>query len=168
MTVYLTLTVVYFSLEGNTKHVAEKIGKELDADVIPLIPTKAYPTGKSSKYFWGGKSATFKEKPKLQPYRFDVNAYDVIILGTPIWAGTFTPPLRTFLRDNKLEGKRVALFACCSGGSTEKCFVQLGNEISRSVVTSTLSLVDPLKNTTSGDEREIHDFCRKIKEAIKA
>ena len=157
--------VVYFSLEGNTKHVAEKIGKELDADVIPLIPVKAYPTGNSSKYFWGGKSATFKEKPKLQPYRFNAKDYDVIVLGTPIWAGTFAPPLRTFLRDNKLEETRVALFACCSGGATEKGFMQLGGEMPRSTVISTLRLVDPLKGENPGTDREIHAFCDKVRGA---
>jgi flavodoxin len=157
--------VVYFSLEGNTKHVAEKIGKELDADVIPLIPANPYPTGKSSKFFWGGKSATFKEKPKLQPYQFDANAYDVIILGTPIWAGTFAPPLRTFLRDNKLEEKRVALFACCSGGGTEKGFMQMGNQMPRATVISTLRLVDPLKGENAGIDAEIHAFCDTVRGA---
>lgn len=155
--------VVYFSLEGNTKHVAEKIARELNADVIPLIPVKPYPTGDASKYFWGGKSATFREKPKLQPYRFDAKEYNVILLGTPIWAGTFAPPLRTFLRDNKLEGTRVALFACCSGGGTEKGFLQMANEMPHSTVISTLRLVDPIKGAQEGTDKEIRAFCDTVK-----
>lgn len=51
----MKVAVVYFSLEGNTKYVAEKIAKVLDADMIQLIPVKEYPTGnaflmKSFKY----------------------------------------------------------------------------------------------------------------------
>lgn len=150
--------VVYYSLEGNTRHVAEKIAARLGADLIQIIPSKEYPTGKVSKYFWGGKSATFGEAPKLEPYRFDQNDYDLIILGTPIWAGTFTPPLRTFIRQNRLRGKKVALFACCSGGSTEKCFEQLKKETEGTVI-STLRLVEPLKGIQTEVNRHIVDFC---------
>ncbi len=159
----MKVAVVYFSLEGNTKYVAEKIAKVLDADMIQLIPVKEYPTGKVSKFFWGGKSATFKEIPKLEEYRFDSINYDLVLLGTPIWAGTFTPPLRTFLRENKLIGKKVALFACCSGGSAEKCFLQLEKEISDCPVLLTLRLIDPVKNANQEDTERIYNFCAKLK-----
>lgn len=151
--------VIYFSLEGNTKYAAGKIAAKLGADLIRLIPVKEYPTGKVSKYFWGGKSATFGEAPRLEPYRFDQNQYDLVILGTPIWAGTFAPPLRTFMRENKLTGKKNALFASCSGGSTEKCFEQLKKLNGDCTVVSTLRLIDPLKGTKSDVDRSIEDFC---------
>ncbi len=35
------------------------------------------------------------EKPKLQPYEFKTELYDRIIFGTPVWASTFAPSLRT-------------------------------------------------------------------------
>jgi flavodoxin len=131
--------------------------------LIQLIPAKEYPTGKVSKFFWGGKSTTFKETPKLEAYRFDPKNYDLVLLGTPIWAGTFAPPLRTFIRENNLTGKKVAFFASCSGGSAEKCFVQLEKEISDCTVLSTLSLVDPVKNSSPEDHQRIFDFCVQLK-----
>ena len=159
----MNTAIVYFSLEGNTKYVAEKIAKSLDADIIKLIPVKEYPTGKVSKFFWGGKSATFKEIPKLEAYRFDSKNYDLVLLGTPIWAGTFAPPLRTFIRENKLAGKKVAFFSCSGGGSAEKCFEHLENEISDCTVLSTLRLIDPLKNAKPDVDERIIDFCKKLK-----
>ena len=151
--------VIYYSLEGNTRHVAEKIAARLGADLIPLVPVKEYPTGKFGKYFWGGKSATFGEAPRLEPYRFDQSQYDLVILGTPIWAGTFAPPLRSFIRANRLTRRKVALFACCSGGSTDKCFEQLKKESGDCTVVSTLRLVDPLKGMPAEMDKEIADFC---------
>jgi len=151
--------VIYYSLEGNTKYAAAKIAARLGADLIPLIPSKEYPTGKISKYIWGGKSATFGEAPKLEPYSFDPNQYDLIVLGTPVWAGTFTPPLRTFIRENKLTGKKIALFACCSGGSIEKCFDQMKKEAGDCEVVSTLQLTEPLKGIEADVDRNIADFC---------
>lgn len=151
--------VVYFSLEGNTRYAAEKIAVRLGADLIRLIPAKEYPTGKVSKYFWGGKSASFGETPKLEPYRFDPDLYDLVILGTPVWAGTFAPPLRTFVRENKLTGKKAALFACCSGGATEKCFERLMKETGGCTWVSTLRLVDPLKGIESEVDKLVTEFC---------
>lgn len=159
----MRVAVVYFSLEGNTKYVAEKIAKELNADMIQLIPVKEYPTGKVSKFFWGGKSTTFKETPKLESYQFDPDNYELVILGTPIWAGTFVPPLRTFLKKTKLTGKKVAMFANCSGGSAEKCFMQLENELSDCTVLSTLRLIDPIKNANSENNEIIVGFCTRLK-----
>lgn len=158
----MNTAVVYYSLEGNTQYAAEKIARDLDADLIRLVPAKDYPTGKLSKYFRAGKGATFGEAPKLQTYRFDPDKYSLVILGTPVWAGTFTPPLRTFLRENKLTGRSVALFACCSGGSTEKCFLQLEKSIGADTRLSTLRLVDPLHNKAGADE-SIAAFCAKLK-----
>ena len=158
----MNTAVVYYSLEGNTQYAAEKIAGELGADLLRLLPVKEYPTGKLSKYFRAGKSATFGEAPKLEAYRFEPDKYNLVILGTPVWAGTLAPPLRTFLRENKLTGRNIALFACCSGGSTEKCFAQLENSIGASARLSTLRLVDPLDNKAAADE-SIAAFCTKLK-----
>jgi len=156
---YMKTAVIYYSMDGNTKFAAEKIATRLSADVIQITPIKEYPTGKVSKYFWGGKSATFGESPKLEAYDFVQNQYDMVILGTPIWAGTFAPPLRTFIRENKLMGKKIALFACCSGGATEKCFEQLKKETGNSTVLSTLRLIDPLKGNQAEVDKQIVEFC---------
>lgn len=154
--------VVYYSLEGNTHFAAEIIGRQLGADLVRLSPEKAYPTRGFGKYFWAGKSASFRESPRLSPYRFDVAQYDLIILGTPVWAGIFAPPLRTFLRANPLAGKRIALFACCSGGDTAKCFEALMREAGGGAPASTLRMVDPLKGVEADVERSIGDFCAKL------
>ncbi len=98
------------------------------------------------------------------PYAFDINMYDVIILGTPIWAGTFAPPLRTFIRAQVWEGRKVALFACCSGGGTEKCFQQLRNETHGSIKLPALRLIDPLRNNGTELDTAIAGYCEGLKQ----
>ena len=78
--------IVYYSLEGNTEYAAKKIAAETGADLLRLEPVKAYPSGKVSKFVWGGKSAVMAETPELQPYQFRPEAYDRIIFGFPVWA----------------------------------------------------------------------------------
>src|ERR1035437_4071434 len=103
--------VVYFSLEGSTDSAAHLIAEKTGADLIRLIPEKELSTGNFKKYFWGGKSAVFNEKPKLANGPIDLTEYEKIIIGTPVWAGTFTPPLRTFLTAYPIKNKKVFLFA---------------------------------------------------------
>lgn len=154
--------VVYFSLEGNTRYAAEKIAEYLKADHLRLEPVKDYPHGNISKFFWGGKSVMFGEKPKLQAYDFSPGEYDVIILGTPIWAGSFTPPIKTFISENDLSKKKIAVYACHSGGGAAKCFDKLKKELPDSSVISTLELVEPGSRQKDESIQKIKEFCDSI------
>ncbi|QEZ67642.1 hypothetical protein D4A35_01370 [Paraclostridium bifermentans] len=103
--------VVYYSLEGNTKLIAEFIAKEIDADIIELKPKKEFPSSGFRKYVWGGKSVIFKQKPKLMNKEINISKYDNIFLGTPVWAGTYAAPFNTFLDISNINNKNIALFA---------------------------------------------------------
>ena len=107
--------VVYYSLTGNTKLIAESIANSINSDVLELKPEKELNAEGGSKYFWGGYQAKMKKKPKLR--EFDINPldYDLIILGTPVWAWTYSPPIRSFLSKYDLSGKKVALWTCSRG-----------------------------------------------------
>ncbi|MEI7999136.1 MAG: flavodoxin [Candidatus Omnitrophota bacterium] len=108
--------IIYYSFEGNTKFIADYLAEKLDAEILSLKPEKEISTHGFMKYFWAGRQAVMKIKPPLKKYVFDVNKYDIIILGCPIWAGPIAPPLRTFLSENKIEGKKVAFFCTHKGG----------------------------------------------------
>lgn len=158
----MKVAVVYFSLEGNTEYVAQEIAKQMKVDIIPLIPQKPYPTGKISKFIWGGKSILFGETPKLKAYDFNVDHYDIIVIGTPVWAGTFTPPIKTFLKENNLSGKKVALYACHKGGGTAKCFEKLEKELSTSTLIDKLSFVEPKDSKSTSDKKLIRTFSKSL------
>jgi len=155
--------IVYYSLEGNTELVAGKISKYLEADVIRLIPKKEYPKGNFQKFFWGGKSVTFGEKPKLEEYSFVTDDYDTIVIGTPIWAGTFAPPIRTFLADNIISGKDIYLLTCSSGGATDKCFEKFKGILKGNQIVNSIDFIEPLKNTNVNIDEKIKGFCEMIK-----
>jgi flavorubredoxin len=103
-----------------------------------------------------------KEKPELVSYQVELSQYKRIILATPVWAGTFAPPLRTFLQENDLTGKRFALAACSSGGSTQGCFKKLMAELKIAQVDATLSLIDPKTKPSPDNRKRIEAFCGKL------
>ena len=123
--------IVYYSLEGNTEYVAEQIKESVGADILKLVPKKAYHDKGFAKFFWGGKSAVMAEKPELEAYDVDLTGYERIIFGFPVWASNFTPPIRTFIEDYKdgLKGKKVVAFACQSGSGAEKALAKLAKTI---------------------------------------
>ena len=156
--------IVYFSLEGNTKWAVEQIAEKLPADTLALVSKSAYPDKGFKKFLWGGKSALMKETPELEPYTVDLARYERVIFATPIWAGTFAPPLRTFIQNEDLAGKKFAFVACSGGGSPEKAFVALKVLLNISGDVPTLGLVDPKSRPSAENEAALKAFCEKLME----
>ena len=156
--------IVYYSLEGNTEYIADELAKALPADKLKLVPKKAYATGGFSKFFWGGKSAVMAEKPELEPYDTDLSAYDQIIFGFPVWAGTFTPPLRTFILENKdaLKNKSLAAFACQSGAGAEKAFAKMKDCIGAADFIEIAIFIDPKAKPSDVNKRTLDAFITKL------
>lgn len=155
--------IVYYSMSGNTKYVADIIAKKIDADIIRIEPVKAYPDQGAKKFIWGGKSAVMGEKPALQSYEFSAEKYDRIILGTPVWAGTFAPPIRSFLKENPdIHGKRIAVFTCFSGGGADKAIEKMKKYIGLDNFDAELILVDPKEKVKAEDDEKIDAFCEML------
>ena len=160
----MTTAIVYYSMSGNTKYVADKIAERIEADVIRIDPVKAYPDKGAKKFIWGGKSAVMGEKPALHSYEFNVEKYDRIILGTPVWASNFAPPIRTFIKENpNIHGKKLAVFTCFSGGGADKAIEKMKKYIGIEKFEAELVLVDPKENMKAEDNEKIDVFCQRLK-----
>ena len=159
--------IVFYSLNGNTAMVAGNLAKGLSADLIEIKPEKAYPDKGFKKFLWGGKSAVMAETPKLLPYEFTAEDYDLIIFGFPVWAANVTPPIRSFIKENQsaLQGKKIAAFACQSGTGAEKAFRKLLECLGQEKLEASMILIDPKDRPNTENDRKIDDFIRKIREA---
>lgn len=155
--------VVYYSMSGNTRQTAEKIAEKIGADLIRIEPVREYPSKGFRKFLWGGKSAVMGDTPALRPYRFD-DGYERIVIGTPLWSGVFSPPIRSFIRENqsKLTGKRFAAFVCCAGGNAEKAFVKLKEAVGAGDLEARLTLTDPKDHPSAENDEKIKAFCDKL------
>ena len=155
--------IVYYSMSGNTKYTADKIAERIEADIIRIEPVKAYPDKGAKKFIWGGKSAVMGESPALQPYEFSVDKYDSIILGTPVWASNFAPPIRTFIKDNPdIHRKKIAVFTCFSGGGADKAIEKMKKYIGIEEFEAELILVDPKEKVKAEDDEKIDAFCEML------
>ena len=155
--------VVYYSMSGNTEQTAEKIARQTGADLIRIEPVKEYPSTGFKKFLWGGKSAVMGDTPALQPYRFDVD-YDAIVIGTPLWAGTMAPPIKSFINENreKLSGKSISAFICCAGGGAEKAFEKIKAEVGTDTLSAQMILINPKEKPSDENEAKIKAFGDKL------
>ncbi|KAF5076771.1 Flavodoxin [anaerobic digester metagenome] len=142
----MSTLVVFFSFEGNTKLVGDAIAKTMGADTVELKTSKQYPTAGIGKFFWGGKSVLFGETPQLVNERIDLSKYDTVIIGTPIWAGSFAPPIKSFITEYQMKGKRIGLFACHGGGGAKKCFSKLREAYPENQFIGEIAFLEPKKN----------------------
>lgn len=159
--------IIYYSLEGNTKLIAELISKEINGDLIELKCKKEFPSKGFKKYFWGGKSAIFRETPELINFNVDLSKYENIFLGTPVWAGTYAPAFNTFFRDNSISNKNIGLFVCSGGGKVEKCFNNFKKHMPNNNFIGEISFVDPKENINRDYKQEIKQWILTMKYYIQ-
>lgn len=146
------ILVVYYSRTGHTKKIAEEITKNLNADIDEIIDKK-----KRKGFFKFLSSGREALKGNLTEIEFNkkVEDYDLVIIGTPTWAGTIPPAIRTYLSKNK--PKNVAFFCTHGGETTGKVFEEL-EKLSKKPL-ATLSV--RAKEIDSSDKK-IKKFCEKL------
>jgi flavodoxin len=135
--------VVFYSYDGNSALVAEELKKALGSalgegcDTLELKTRDDAKRSGLAKYFWGGRMVLTHKNPQLMPWDVEIDRYDLIILGGPVWAGAPAPALQTFIAEAKPQGKRIGLFVCHAGGpgkALDKLKALLpGNDIAGSI-----------------------------------
>jgi flavodoxin len=154
--------VIFYSLEGNTKLIAETIACKTGADILELKPKKDVKTKGFMKYLLGGKQVLMKEKPSLLPLDKNIDDYNTIFIGSPVWAGSFAPALKTFFSENKIVNQRVAIFCCHGGGRNGKLFNNIKKEIQNCEILGEIEFRDPLKRDTDINVIKVKEWCDKI------
>ena len=106
--------VVYYSRTNHTHTVAELIAQGVGANIERILDAQ------SRKGVFGillsGQQATLQRPGRIQPVREDPSHYDLIILGSPVWSWSLSPPMRGYVIAQKHKFRRVAFF-CTEGGS---------------------------------------------------
>ena len=130
--------VVYYSRTGNTKHVAEMIAEELKADLEELVDKR----GREGflRYLRSGRDAIREKTTELKSLQHQPGDYDLIFVGTPVWASRPAPAVRAFLESQNLSGKKVALFCTMASRGEETTFSTMRTLLSQAEVVGQLAV----------------------------
>jgi len=146
--------IVYYSYEGSCALVAEKTAQALKADLYRIKTIDNRKRKGLAKYLWGGGQVFRHILPPLLPLELDAGKYDLVVLGTPVWAGSPAPAMVSFLSKNKITGKKLALY-CCHEGGKGKVFEKLKALLSGNTVVAEKDFVKTSKKDPSALEQEI-------------
>ena len=114
------ILVAYFSATGTTKGVAEYIANGLNADIYEIVPEEAY-TDADLDYNDNNSRTTIEmndpdARPAISGSVENMEQYDIIFVGYPIWWYVAPTIINTFLESYDFSGKTIVPFAT-SGGS---------------------------------------------------
>lgn len=104
--------VVYYSRSGATARFARDIARTMGAD-CEGIEESSHRQGRLG-YLRSLIEAIAKGLPTMRTYR-DPHAYDLVVIGTPVWAHTISAPVRSYLHQHRARLPRVAFFATMGG-----------------------------------------------------
>lgn len=142
----MKVAVIYYSFEGNTKKVAERIANKFNADIYELREVDSkIPKNGFLKYFWGGKQVVTKDKPDLEELNIDLNNYDILFIGTPVWAFTYSPAIRSFFSKYVIRNKKIGLF-CCHSGGIKNTIEDMKKSLDENEFITEMDFIDPLKD----------------------
>jgi multimeric flavodoxin WrbA len=111
-------------------------------------------------YLRSGREAMRKKLGEIEAVKKNPLLYDMIIIGTPIWASNMSSPVRTYLSNNKGKCKKVAFFCVMGGESFGKAFVEMGDAYGKKPVT----LLDLRKGEVMKGEHipKLKEFAKEI------
>jgi len=138
--------VIFYSLNGNCALIAQEIKSVLDADLLRLHTEDEKPRGSFAKFFWAIGVMKGMKKAPLKPYTFAPSAYDLIIIGAPVWAGSPARPISSFLAETGITGKKIALFVC-HGGGAGKALAKFKALLPGNSIVAETDFIVPMKNS---------------------
>lgn len=147
--------VLYFSATGTTKSLAEKIAGASNADLCEIVPETAYTSDDlnyNSDCRANAEQQDDSARPAINDLTVNIDDYDTIILGYPIWWGTLPKVIYTLSEKYDLSGKTIMPF-CTSGGSG---ISQSVSDLKAICPNSTVT--DGFRGTGTTNEAQIKDW----------
>ncbi len=112
--------VAYFSASGVTRSTAENLANGIGADIFEIVPEKPYTHAdldwQNSKSRSSVEMKDRNSRPAIASKAEDMDQYDVVFVGFPIWWYREPSIIDTFMESYDFSGKTVVPFAT-SGGS---------------------------------------------------
>lgn len=132
----MKILIVFYSRTGYTQKAALELQARLKCDIEEIVDLKDH--SGILGYIRAGRDATLKRLTHIRAMQKDISKYDLVVIGTPVWAFTMSTPIRTFLHENKDKLNSVALYCTQGGSGSKQCFkdmIKLVHKIPKALMT---------------------------------
>lgn len=150
--------VVYYSRFGNTKKIAEEISSKLKCEIEEIVDSK----NRKGTLGWiiSAIDAHSKKLTTIGEIIKDPAKYDLIVIGTPIWAALMAPAVRSYINKNKGKFKNVAFFCTCSSSGDSRAFGEMEDYIG---ITPISKITITTKELNKNYEAKLKNFIKGVK-----
>ncbi len=152
--------IVYYSYSGNTEFIAKKIQAKTGGDLFKIETEKPYPASYNEVVEQAKQEKAEDYRPKIKSIPKNIQEYDIIFLGTPVWWYTMAPPLKTFLSQVDLKEKIVVPFCTHGGGGASSTFSDIKKLASQANIQEGLEIYSRGNNST---DKEIDLWIMQLK-----
>jgi len=158
----MKILVVYYSLYGHTKTIAEEISSNLAADIEEIREL----TSRKGVKGWllTAIDSIFRRSVPIGSSMLNPSNYDLVIIGTPVWAFTMSCGVRSWLKKYGKNLKQVAFFATMGKNGDKSTFTAMENLCSKKPLLTTAFIDKTI--TTKWYQTQLDKFLREIREKI--
>jgi len=143
------ILVAYYSRTGSNRKVAQALAKGLGADLEEIREDRS--RSGVLGFLASGFAGFMKRGAKILPPSKEPSKYGLVIVGTPVWAGSVSSPMRQYLLENKEKLKSIAAFCACGDpGNAGKVFADIEKITGlKPVATMAIKGISPGQNASS-------------------
>lgn len=111
--------VIFYTKSGNTGLVAHTIKRELKSHIKEITDYTHYRS--TFEYLF----PTLIDSASINPRKIDIDYYDNIFIGTPVWFGSITPAIKKIIDNTDFKNKNIILFNTMKIGGHKKSMEKL-------------------------------------------
>jgi menaquinone-dependent protoporphyrinogen IX oxidase len=151
--------VVFFSRTGRTRKAARALAGLLGAETEELVE-RGVERGGVMGYLRSGRDAMKKRPVELEPLQHAAAGYDLVVLGSPVWAFTLCPAIRSFLESHGGEIRKAAFLSTHGGGGPSKSYAEAEALLGKPLA-ATLALKDRIIDAGEA-EADLAAFAKRL------
>jgi flavodoxin len=154
--------LAFYSRTGYTRRAAEQISKRVQCDICDI--QERHPRSGWTGYLRSGLEVLTGHVRALQEHGYDPSRYALVIVGSPVWIGRVSSPVRAFLAHHPLGEARVAVFCTYGGNGADKALDMLSGLVGKDPV-ARLALTDgEIESGTTA--RKVEAFVESVRAAL--
>ncbi|RAP53465.1 MAG: hypothetical protein BZ138_00820 [Methanosphaera sp. rholeuAM270] len=142
--------IIYYTKSGNTGLAAHIIKRELGAHIREI--TDFTKNRSVAEYMF----TSLIDSASIEPRKLDIDYYETIFIGTPVWLGSITPAIKKFIDNMDFKNKNIILFNTMKGIGGDLAIKRM----SRLVKKHNGNVVGAFSIITRGDDYDIMDNTR--------
>jgi flavodoxin len=156
----MKILIVYYSRDGHTRTIAKEMSSILAADIEEIREMKK----RKGIIGWlsAGQDSFLKRTVVIENSVIDPTNYDLVIIGTPVWAWTMSPGVRAWLKKYGKNLKKVIFFVTMGGSGDKRTFADM-TKLCANPPLLTASFIDKTIDT-KWYQAELDKFLREIRE----